>query len=182
MEKALLYDEVKRIVSKPIHLIRVRNHSELYDLLDNPNTSNLLRILLHYQNGGNQTAACGHWCAMLIDKVNKVIHYYDSYGDKVDATLNHIPSNKLLEYGQDDKFIDRFLVHAMNRGYEIHYNDHKHQRNGRGINTCGRYSGCFLKYARSVDDFHRYLTNYARHHNYPTYDDAIVGLTNNYFK
>lgn len=181
MEKALLYDEVKRIVGKPIQLVRVRNHSDLYDFVNNPNTPSLLRVLLHYQNGGNKNMVSGHWCAMLIDKANKIIYYYDSYGDKVDATLSHIPPYKLQEYDQTDKFIDKFLVYAMNHGYEIHYNDHKHQRSGKGINTCGRYSACFLKYARSVDDFHRFLSTYARHHNCPTYDDAIVKLTQNYF-
>lgn len=180
MEKALLYDEVKRIVGKPIHLVRVKNHHLLYDLLDDSSSPNLLRILLHYQNNGNQVAVAGHWCAMLIDKLNKLIHYYDSYGDKVDATLRYIPPHKRLEYEQDDKFIDRFLVHAMNNGYEIHYNDHKHQSNSKGVNTCGRYSACFLKYASSVDDFHKYLTNYAKHNNCSSFDDAIVKLTHRY--
>lgn len=180
MEKALLYDEVKRIVGKPIHLVRIKNYSILYDLLNDPSTPDLLRILLHYQNNGNQVTIAGHWCAMLIDKLHKIIYYYDSYGDKVDATLKYIPPYKRLEYEETDKFIDKFLVYAMNRGYQIHYNDHKHQSNSKGVNTCGRYSACFLKYANSVDDFHNYLTNYALHHNCPSYDDAIVKLTQNY--
>lgn len=186
MEKALLYDEVKRIVGKPIRLIRIKNHSELYNILNDPTTPDIVRILLHYQNGGDKNLISGHWCAMIIDKNRKIIYYYDSYGDKVDATLKYIPAYKRLEFEQDDKFIDKFLVYAMNNGYEIHYNDHKHQRNGRGINTCGRYSACFLKYGNPgsggvIEDFHKFLTNYKKHNNCTSYDDAIVKLTKNYF-
>lgn len=180
MQKALLYDEVRRIVGKPIYLVRVKNHQLLYDLIDDISTPDLLRVLLHYQNNGDQKTIAGHWCAMIIDKLDKAIHYYDSYGDKVDATLNYIPPSKRIDYEQDDKFIDRFLVHAMRHGYEIHYNDHKHQSNSKGVNTCGRYSACFLKYARSVDDFHNYLSNYSKHNNCESFDDAIVKLTQNY--
>lgn len=182
MNKALLYDEVERIVGKPIQLVRVKNHQLLYQILSDNNIKGVVRILLHYQNSGDANIIGGHWCAMIIDKTNKIILYYDSYGGKVDASLSHISPHKRLEYDENDMFIDKFLAYAMNHGYSIHYNDHPHQSREKGINTCGRYSACFLKYAHSIDQFHRYLYNYAVHNNCVSFDHAIVKLTQRYLK
>lgn len=72
----------------------------------------------------------GHWVAVI--KVNdKLVEFFDPLSSKPDGEFKFISS----EYKKNP-----YLSHLMKESpYKLSYNDHKFQKNKKGINTCGRH-------------------------------------------
>ena len=174
-ELCLNENEVKSIVRKPIHVVGAMNKKSLVDLLENDEP--IVRIMLHYQNDNNAYSVSGHWCALYIDKPKKKIYFYDSYGEYPDDQLNHIRPQYRMKTDQVTRDVNILLNAALREGYKIEYNDHKHQERKKGINTCGRWAGTFLKRGGSIEEFNNFVRKYAGAYKIKNLDDAIVKLT-----
>lgn len=107
----------------------------------------------------------GHWTTVFF-REGKRIEFFDPYGIKPDDERFKIPSN--MWYGP---FLSRLLLQAMDRGYEIEYNNYPFQEKGEGISTCGRWVGVRLRKKNlSLEEFKEiYFV--------PNRDELIVNLT-----
>ena len=83
----------------------------------------------------------GHWVALFKRKSRKgnvEINYFDPYGNKIDEPLLWTSKAKREELNMNYPYLTELLLDAP-RGYDINYNEHKFQKQGEGINTCGRH-------------------------------------------
>lgn len=78
----------------------------------------------------------GHWTCVF-KQTKDLIECFDSYGDFIDTQLEYIPSNFREISGQEYPMLTYLLYHSP---YDISYNQHKFQKLGDGIATCGRWS------------------------------------------
>lgn len=87
----------------------------------------------------------GHW--NLIHKLpgTNIIECFDPYGTKIDHQLRHINPSFRKMSNQELPWLTYLLY---NSPYEIHYNEHKFQKDAKNIKTCGRWA------------YIRYLYNY----------------------
>ena len=76
----------------------------------------------------------GHWT--LLHRTVEGIEFFDPYSYMPDAEF------KELEYKQPH-YLAHLLKQFQDEGVTINYNQYKFQRQGRGINTCGRW--CIIK-------------------------------------
>lgn len=167
--------DTKRIVRKPVHVVGAMNKDSLISLLTN--NEPILRIMLHYQNSDSGNAVSGHWCSLYVDKNRKKIYFYDSYGEYPDDQLTHIKPSYRRRTEQGSRDINTMLNAALRAGYKIEYNHYKHQQLKDGVNTCGRWAAMFLKRGESIENFNKFIRQYARIYGFKNLDDAIVDLT-----
>lgn len=94
----------------------------------------------------------GHWIVIL--RKNKIIEYYDSYGQIINFPLIHINTKKKnTELQQCPKTL---YILFKNSDYTIHYNEFQHQN--IDTSTCGRWC-CFRIYFKMLDtyNFNKYF-------------------------
>ncbi len=122
------------------------------------------RYLIHYQTKHDGKTYGGHWCAMVVlgDKYTngRQIWYYDSYGEFPGHQVSHIPVSYRKSTRQDQNKIGKFLKKAYDLGYKIIWNNHRHQKYGRDINTCGRWCALFLASRVDPDKFDKLVKKY----------------------
>lgn len=180
LSKSLNLQELQNLIKKKSYLISASNKPDLYKLFNSP--ENILRFMIHYQSAHNGLYKDGHWCGLFINKNKKIANFMDPYGEYPDDALKHIKPGYRFLTEQENRDINRFLDQLVRKGFKVHYNDFPFQKLQGGINTCGRWTGDFLRRGLSTDAYEKFIKNYTRVHNLPTYDDAIVTLTNNYLK
>ena len=106
-------------------------------------TGNMI-VLLPTQK---DTSTIGHWVAVLFDKETNTINHWDSYG------LSWVQERAFT----DNQFVKRHLLGnlyqtAMNDGYKVIYNKHRLQKMSNGINTCGRWVSCRIRFSYLNND------------------------------
>lgn len=112
----------------------------------------------------------GHWtCVFKTD--DQTVEVFDPYGVKIDEELKWIPDNfrkvNYLPYAHLSYLL-------WDSGYNIIYNDHKLQKHGNSINTCGRWVVCRLNNRNvELNDFAEQFEKY----NDP--DEVVVRVTGN---
>lgn len=78
----------------------------------------------------------GHWCA-LIKLDDHTIEFFNPYGGYPDDSLEYISKEFRKESNQDHPYLSYLM---MNSPYQLSYNEHKFQKRGNNIKTCGRWS------------------------------------------
>lgn len=78
----------------------------------------------------------GHWTALIRDKENKIIYYFDPYGGMLDDPINHVNPMIAKELHANHNYLARLIERE---GYRCDYSDHPVQKLEEGINTCGRH-------------------------------------------
>lgn len=81
----------------------------------------------------------GHWC--VIFKRGNTLEFFDPYGTYIDDELKHIDEYFRNESNQNYPYLTRLLFESP---YDIEYNEHKFQKKGNNIRTCGRWCACRL--------------------------------------
>lgn len=77
----------------------------------------------------------GHWVCMI--RKGKTIEYFDPYGGYgPDAERDWLTPQQAEALGQDEPILSR-LIHGS--GYKVKINPYKFQKEGTGMNTCGRH-------------------------------------------
>ena len=82
----------------------------------------------------------GHWVVLLRNNETKHIHFFDSYGMRIDKELNYISNNVKLLINGNNRILSKML-RASN--YVVTYNNKQYQKNGSKYQTCGRH--CILR-------------------------------------
>ena len=110
----------------------------------------------------------GHWtCVLKVD--DDIIEHFDSYGILPDDELKFVP-----DYFRDmnNEEFPHLTYLLYKSGCKIIYNDHKLQKKGVGINTCGRHVSCRINYRNiPIDNYAQILNDY-----HPLSPDNIVCL------
>jgi hypothetical protein len=77
----------------------------------------------------------GHWCC-LFKTIDGGIEFFNPYGGYPDDSLNHVPMDFRKKSNQYLPYLSYLL---LNSPYELSYNEHKFQKYGKNIKTCGRW-------------------------------------------
>ena len=164
MEKFLSATDVSKVVGqKPMKVIissefhKINNLSEVL----NDETPD---VLILFQNNHQANVISGHWCCMKL--LDDTLLFYDSYGSFPTDQLKRIPKSYRKQTNQCKNYLAQLMLDS---GYDIHYNNYKHQKRGSGINTCGRHSGYFLRNNLFPDEYNS---------KYNISDSNIVRITN----
>jgi hypothetical protein len=77
----------------------------------------------------------GHWCAL--NKINSnLVEFFNPYGGYPDDSLSMISMEFRIKSNQLHPYLSILM---MDSPYELSYNEHKFQKKGNSINTCGRH-------------------------------------------
>ena len=108
----------------------------------------------------------GHWTCIF--RNDDYVEFFDPYGIFPDNELEWIPDNFRKVSGQMYPQLSALLYKSP---YDLEYNEHKFQKKGAGVNTCGRWSALRLVF--------RYLSlkDFAKLFKHKNADDLVSVLT-----
>ena len=143
MERSLTDEELKKLSEYTIPIM-------IYsDFIDNGVINSLMRspdkcvIFLV-----RQEETSGHWClCFLKEKGSEIgVHVYDPYGNPPDSKewKQYVKEDILSTLHQEKPYL---LNQLYNSGYNIYFNEFKHQKKDNKTSTCGRHCilrSCFL--------------------------------------
>jgi hypothetical protein len=84
----------------------------------------------------------GHWTGII--KRENEIEFFDPYGIKYDEEKKWISKAKLKAFHESEPLLTNLLNQGKQLGYKITWNTVKFQKDGEGINTCGRWTAVRL--------------------------------------
>lgn len=133
---ALSDSDVMKLVEHKARVLTygmLREYSTLDEVLGKHNA-----IFLLYETKPDY----GHWTAVFRrtdenGQLTNTIEFFDPYGIFPDNELEWVPDNFKEISGQNYPMLSALLYESP---YNLTYNDHKFQKHGEGINTCGRWS------------------------------------------
>ncbi len=184
LKRPLSKSDVEKIVGEPVTLITADNKNQLYESLDSNKMYDL--YLIHYLSEINKNYESGHWVGLAVDNYKKKIYFFDPYGEFVDDGLKYL-SKKFREYtGQDSRDVGKFMKYmACNYGYQLYYSQFHYQKLKTGINTCGRWTGMFLKHIShggTENSFNKLVKELMEKYKIKDSDVFITLITNNLIK
>ena len=148
--------DIKRMVGGQTNIIayeRLKTYSNLEQVLSPYGSCVLL-----YQTRENY----GHW-VVLIDRGNKMLEFYDSYGLAPDEELKLDNQFHLRIHG--GKITPHLGALIQAGGWSVKYNHEQLQQQLADINTCGRYCVMRLIYKNlSIRKFNDLLTKNKHYH------------------
>ena len=112
----------------------------------------------------------GHWTTVFYTKGpngKKVIEFFDPYGISVDREFKYVKAN-------GPNYMSQLLYRSR---YQIVYNEHKFQKFGDGIDTCGRWVLARLAMKdMSLEEFAKYIFSTSKKYNIST-DELVTQIT-----
>jgi hypothetical protein len=125
-------DEVK-IMTYP----ELTKYNDLDDAFGNRNSI----ALLYPFKGGVNSSMYGHWTLLMRnDRLDgPEIEFFDSYNYKPDDQLKFAKGGYRDSMNMRAPYLTKLLLKAIDKGYNIEYNDNKHQSKDPLITTCGRH-------------------------------------------
>ena len=154
-----MYGDLKTVIYS-----NVQRHKTI-DSLFNSMLSDKLALL--YESIPRQ----GHWILLMRDKPKNTIYFFDSYGEcRPDDLVDTMSKNM---YNQ--KYLVKLLLKS---DYKVDYNNHKYQRYGASIQTCGRHCIVRSRYPQLDTDQYYDLMRSIREHTKLSYDRIVTILTN----
>jgi len=151
-----IYDEQKRALDNEevLQLVKEKAKVVLYEnLINYKDIQELLHphgaVFLLYQI----KPSFGHWVA-IIKRGNNEIEFFDPLGYMIDEQLLWTkPASLRRQLNMNYPYLTKLLFEAP-RNYSIIYNEHKFQKNKKGINTCGAWSALRIAYKHlSLEEF-----------------------------
>ena len=191
LKHSLNTEEVEKIVgnvnksySNNLKLITAHNKEKLYDCINSNYVYDI--FLVHYLTEIYKNLESGHWVCVAVDHFKKKIYFFDPYGTFVDDGLKCIPKNFRQYTGQDSRDIGKFMEY-MNRnyGYTLYYSQHHYQKLKKGINTCGRWCGLFLRHiihGGNEESFYNLVNELCKKYKFTDFDIFVTLITNNLIK
>lgn len=138
------------------------------ELFEFKNIDDLLKLAKYIIILYETTENYGHWCALF--KNNKdSIEFFDSYGIMPDDELKFSKKVFRKSHGFDFPHLTSLLIDCP---YNIEYNDHKFQKKGPNVATCGRW--CILRCLLSDFDIDKFYLLFKK---YKNKDKLAVFLT-----
>jgi hypothetical protein len=126
----------------------LRKYATLDDLL--PKVKDFAFVL--YEDSPNK----GHWT--VVSKPEEgVVEYFDSYGGYVDSPLKWTDKDTRVGLGEGFAMLSKLFKECPE---EVVYNKVKYQKDGEGINDCGRW--CVLRTLKmkagyNLNQFHKWV-------------------------
>jgi len=181
MNRSLSYQEICKIIQNDncTYLVTAKEKSKMY-FVANANKCNYINFVIHYQTNNTEKIIDGHWVSLVIDKVNKIIYFFDSYGRFPDDSLNDIKPWYRIETNQNQRDVGEFMYEMSQLGYGLKYNEHKLQKYKDGVNTCGRWVGLFCLFINNgydEEDFFEYVDQLKYNNNFKNLDQVSIFLT-----
>lgn len=121
----------------------------------------------------------GHWTTLfrLVNPdgtLSNTVEFFDPYGTFPDCELEWIPKHFREISGQMYPQLTWLLYHSP---YDLTYNEHKFQKHGDGINTCGRWSALRLAFREMpLDKFWNFVKTTSKSNDLSP-DDLVSILT-----
>jgi hypothetical protein len=95
----------------------------------------------------------GHWTALIRNHDKHTIYFFDSYGKYPDYTLSKVVEELKEQLNMTRNYLAKLLLGAMEEeGWTIDYSDHRLQRTGKGVNTCGRWTAARILFKELTND------------------------------
>jgi hypothetical protein len=143
-EKQILRQEIKSRIPKPLTDADIERHTGLtkivkYSELDNYKTIEELlpadksAVIILIEDQFNS----GHWVAVM--RYGKTIEYFNSYGAKWDTDWRFINRMMRMILQQNTNEMTRLMDTAKKDGWTTIWNNHRFQKLGSKIQTCGRH-------------------------------------------
>jgi hypothetical protein len=148
----------------PYH--KLSQYRSIDELLPKPKDA----IVLLYENRPMD----GHWVG--ISKNNGEISFFDPYGEVIDKQLQYSRYSKDRVMGEGDTSLHHLLSTSK---LPVYYNDYKYQRDGNGVNTCGRHVANFIRYnleeGLDLEDYNEMMKKTQKQTKLP-YDELIAKM------
>lgn len=116
----------------------------------------------------------GHWVG--ISKNNGEISFFDPYGEVIDKQLQYSKYSKERVVGEGDTSLRNLLSTSK---LPVYFNDYKYQRDGTGVNTCGRHVSNFIHYNQNegldLEDYNEMMMKAQKQTGLP-YDELIAKM------
>jgi hypothetical protein len=157
--KALSNSDILKLTDDKCNVMSYDELQKFKTLDDALGSHNALVVLYEFKEN------FGHWCCV-IKQSDKLIEFFDPYSSKPDREFSFLPEQyKLFPY------LSKLMYESP---YKLSYNEHKFQKNGGNINTCGRwcatriilkslpldkFAKIFLNRSKSPDDLVTYFTS-----------------------
>jgi hypothetical protein len=116
----------------------------------------------------------GHW--VCLTKNNGEISFFDPYGEVIDKQLQYSKYSQARVVGNGDTTLHALLSTSK---LPVYYNNYKYQRDGQGVNTCGRHVANFIRYNQEdgldLEDYNEMMTKTQKQTGLP-YDELIAKM------
>lgn len=182
--------EVLDIVAKPCYMVTFEEVSLMDDISDLfPPVAfdeyGVGRCLINYLYEDNY----GHWVGLSMrDHPNKmldgipsgIIEYFDPYGSFIDEIIEDFDQRAKIEHSSDYPYLLKLIYGS---GDDVYFNHFPLQSRKKGINTCGRWAGYYLRYCSevTVDEFGKSFMDASKDTGISR-DKIITKLTNQILK
>lgn len=173
MNYSLSGEEVQELAGPGCKVIPYSALNQFSDINQLINKSNP-KVAILYETGNNNGQLNGHWCGLAL--VDDSLQFFDSYGGKSGFPDNEqiIIGNAYLKQSNQTRYKLQRLM--KNSPYpKLAYNEHKYQQLKPGVNTCGRWTGCFLRSGLTTDEFNKFIKSVKKLVG-GSYDSVIVKL------
>jgi hypothetical protein len=161
-------DDIRKFLpsSKILKYSDLSKYSSLDSLLTKPKDF----AFVLYEDSPNQ----GHWTC--ISRPNEAsAEFFDSYGGSPDSQQKWVPLPDRQKLGEGRPYLSRLLDNCP---HEVVYNPVKYQKDGSGINDCGRHCvnrvGCMLK-GMDLADYYKFMKR-LRKKSGMDYDEIVSSL------
>lgn len=116
----------------------------------------------------------GHW--VCLTKNNGEISFFDPYGEVIDKQLQYSKHSAQRVQGEGDTSLQNLLSTSK---LPVFFNDYKYQRDGGGVNTCGRHCINFIRYNQKdgldLEDYNEMMEKTQKKTGLP-YDELIAKM------
>ena len=161
--------ELRAVLGKHAKIVpyhKLSEYSSIDELLPKPKDA----VVLLYENRPMD----GHWVA--ITKNNGEISFFDPYGEVIDKQLKYSNYSKQRVQGEGDTSLHNLLYTSK---LPVFFNDYKYQRDGGGVNTCGRHVVNFIRYnlneGLDLEDYNEMMMKTQKETGIP-YDELIAKM------
>lgn len=196
LDESLSSDEISDVLKKLFGTkVPVVTYSDIF----NENTSKEKNFLRKYLTNipqrmvvflYRQSPTYGHWCCMFEHPITGELYLFDSYGKElpdeyITGEKGKNGPYKIKSLGQESPFL---LECFINSSYDhVIWNDHKFQKSGENVQTCGKW--CVIRLAYSlldIDEFNERIDSVIKEHNLGAlgYDNLVCfeySAIKNYF-
>ena len=163
MDTAINEDDFRKVFGNKCRVIPYEKVSSLGNLNNYFKRKKCVFILYNY--AGNY----GHWTC-LFKSPEGGIEFFDSYGTKPDYELKDFPDDVRIEHGMRCPLLVKKLIQSKQR---VHFNNHKLQKSGKGVQTCGRW--CIMRVLKSNEPIDKFAASYKGKKKSP--DQLVVDQT-----
>ena len=161
--------ELRAVIGKHAKIVPYHELSK-YQTIDQLLPLKKDAVVLLYENRPMD----GHWTSLT--KNNGEISFFDPYGEVIDKQLKYSNYSKDRVQGEGDMSLRNLLSTSK---LPVYFNDYKYQRDGTGVNTCGRHVANFIKYnldkGLDLEDYNELMMKTQKETGLP-YDELIAKM------